>query len=166
MLTYPQCYAAVADRLAAMRDCLIVDVGSWTIDIMEVRDGVPVESHCETFTESLVSVLQNVRSESSALLKKEIPEHKIIEYIRGNRKELPRKYQNLMDAALGRFAARIEGILKENGHDTEFAEVIYVGGGAAVMKNYGRYGSNTRFIEDIRANARGYEYIAAQVCKG
>ena len=45
VLAFPQCYAAVADRLGSMKgEYLIVDVGSWTIDIMHVKDGVPVES--------------------------------------------------------------------------------------------------------------------------
>ena len=66
VLAFPQCYAAVADRLGSMKgEYLIVDVGSWTIDIMHVKDGVPVESKCETFTESMISVIQEIKSRSS-----------------------------------------------------------------------------------------------------
>lgn len=37
VLAFPQCYAAVADRLGSMKgEYLIVDVGSWTIDIMHI----------------------------------------------------------------------------------------------------------------------------------
>ena len=163
VLAFPQCYAAVVSRLPSMKECLIVDIGSWTIDIMEVKDGVPVESHCETFSESLVSVIQDIRSESSELLKKEISENRIISYIQGNTGNIPKQHQKLMDTALERFAARVEGILKENGHDTQFTDMIYVGGGAAVMKKYGRPGSNVSYITDVKANAIGYEYIAGQI---
>lgn len=163
VMAFPQCYAAVASRLPAMRECLIVDIGSWTIDIMEVQNGVPVESHCETFSESLVSVIQAIRSESSELLKKEISENRIIAYIQGDTENIPKQHQKLMDMALERFAARVEGILKENGHDTQFTDMIYVGGGAAVMKRYGRTGSNISYIVDVKANAIGYEYIAGQI---
>lgn len=163
VVAFPQCYAAVANRLPAMRECLIVDIGSWTIDIMEVQNGVPVESHCETFSESLVSVIQAIRSESSELLKKEISENRIIAYIQGDAENIPKQHRKLMDTALERFAARVEGILKENGHDTQFTDMIYVGGGAAVMKRYGRTGSNVSYIVDVKANAIGYEYIAGQI---
>lgn len=166
VLAFPQCYAAVASRLPSMKECLIVDIGSWTIDIMEVRSGVPVESHCETFSESLVSVVQNIRSESSELLKKEISESRIIAYMQGDRQGIPQKHRRLMDAALGRFAARVEGLLKENGHDTEFTDVVYVGGGAGVMKTYGKTAGNISYIPDVRANAIGYEYIANQMLQG
>ena len=38
VMAFPQCYAAVADRLGSMKgEYLIVDVGPWTIDIMHVK---------------------------------------------------------------------------------------------------------------------------------
>lgn len=163
VVAFPQCYAAVVSRLPSMKECLIVDIGSWTIDIMEVQNGVPVESHCETFSESLISVIQDIRSESSELLKKEIFESRIIAYIQGDTENIPKQHQKLMDTALERFAARVEGLLKENGHDTQFTDMIYVGGGAAVMKKYGRTGSNVTYVVDVKANAIGYEYIAGQI---
>lgn len=80
VLAFPQCYAAVADRLINMaQETLIVDVGSWTIDIMVVRNGVPIESQCETFTESMISVIQDIKSRTSELYGKEFSESKILD---------------------------------------------------------------------------------------
>lgn len=164
VLAFPQCYAAVADRLINMtQESLIVDVGSWTIDIMVVRNGVPIESKCETFTESMISVIQDIKSRTSELYGKEFFESKIMEYISNPNAQIPDKYKKLMDDAFKRFANRVEGLLKENGHDTEFSDVIYVGGGATVMKNYGKQSANIHYIEDVRANARGYEYLLRQI---
>lgn len=164
VLAFPQCYAAVADKLGDMRGkYLIVDVGSWTIDIMHVKDGVPVESKCETFTESMVSVIQEIKDKSSEKFGKEIPESIITDYISNANCNYPEKYTRLMDESLDAFAKRVEGILKENGHDTEFANIIYVGGGAKVMAAYGRHGDNISYVTDVRANAKGYEYLAGQI---
>lgn len=164
VLAFPQCYAAVADQLINMaKESLIVDVGSWTIDIMVVRNGVPIESHCETFTESMISVIQDIKSRTSELYGKEFSESKIMEYISNPNSQIPDKYKKLMDDAFKRFANRVEGLLKENGHDTEFSDVIYVGGGATVMKNYGKQSANIHYIEDVRANAIGYEYLLRQM---
>lgn len=164
VLAFPQCYAAVADQLSRMQgECLIVDVGSWTIDIMAVRKGVPIESQCETFTGSMISVIQDIKSRTSELYGKELSESKITEYVSNQNAAIPDKYKKLMDEAFQRFANRVEGILKENGHDTEFSDVVYVGGGATVMKNYGKHETNIHYIEDVRANARGYEYLVKQM---
>lgn len=164
VLAFPQCYAAVADKLGDMRgEYLIVDVGSWTIDIMNVKDGVPVESKCETFTESMVSVIQEIKGKSSEKFGKEIPENIITDYITNANCNYPEKYTRLMDESLETFVKRVEGILKENGHDTEFANIIYVGGGAKIMAAYGRRGDNISYVTDVRANAKGYEYLARQI---
>ena len=164
VLVFPQCYAAVADKLGDMKgEYLIVDVGSWTIDIMHVKDGVPVESKCETFTESMISVIQGIRSKSSELFGKEISEDVITDFISNGNGNCAEKYTRLMESELEAFAKKVEGILKENGHDTEFANIIYVGGGAKVMAAYGRRGNNIDYVVDVRANAKGYEYLARQL---
>lgn len=42
MAVFPQCYAAVVDKIPAMaKKTLIVDIGSWTIDIMPVINKSP-----------------------------------------------------------------------------------------------------------------------------
>lgn len=47
---FPQCYAAVADRIAGFsKKTLIVDIGSWTIDIMPVINKAPDESNCDGY---------------------------------------------------------------------------------------------------------------------
>ena len=164
VMTFPQCYAAVADRLGSMKgEHLIVDVGSWTIDIMHVKDGVPVESKCETFTESMISVIQEIKSRSSEVFGKEISENVITDYISNFGSNYPEKYARIMDEALEKFVARVEGILKENGHDTEFTNIIYVGGGAKVMERFGKHGDNISYVTDVRANAKGYEFLAKQM---
>lgn len=43
----------------------------------------------------------------------------------------------------------------------ELTPIIFVGGGAGVMKRYGGMNQNNiSYIDDVRANARGYEYLA------
>ena len=54
VVVFPQCYAAVADRLPSFaKKTLVVDIGSWTIDIMPVIDRAPDESHCATIRKQL-----------------------------------------------------------------------------------------------------------------
>jgi len=44
--------------------------------------------------------------------------------------------------------------------------VVYVGGGAGVMKRFGSVtGRHIMHIEDVKANALGYEYLAHQQLK-
>ena len=44
---FPQCYAAVADRMRTLpKRVVVVDIGSWTIDIMPIENMAPNEAEC------------------------------------------------------------------------------------------------------------------------
>nr|WP_308545424.1 ParM/StbA family protein [uncultured Lachnoclostridium sp.] len=53
---FPQCYAAVADRLGSFRrEVLVVDIGSWTIDIMPISNQKPDIEQCVTIPQGLIT---------------------------------------------------------------------------------------------------------------
>ena len=65
---FPQCYAAVADKLQTFnKKTLIVDIGSWTIDIMPVVDKVPDESKCVTIPKGLITCMRRKRNSPRAI---------------------------------------------------------------------------------------------------
>ena len=41
--------------------------------------------------------------------------------------------------------------------------IIYVGGGAKAMERFGKHGDNISYVTDVRANAKGYEFLAKQM---
>lgn len=52
---YLQCYGAVADKMADFSQKeLVVDIGSWTIDIVPIINHSPDESLCVTIPEGIV----------------------------------------------------------------------------------------------------------------
>ena len=76
------------------------------------------------------------------------------------------KMVQIVREELAVFAKGIEAVLKEHGFDPEMTPVVYVGGGAGVMKRFGSVtGRHIMHIEDVKANALGYEYLAHQQLK-
>lgn len=57
----------------------------------------------------------------------------------------------------------MQEILKENGHSLALSNIIYVGGGAGIMREYGSHGLNISYLEDVNANATGYEFLAERM---
>ena len=54
---FPQCYAAVADRMKTLpKRVVVVDIGSWTIDIMPIANSAPNEAECITIREGLMKI--------------------------------------------------------------------------------------------------------------
>ena len=54
--------------------------------------------------------------------------------------------------------------LSERGYSLDYINIIYVGGGALMAKDYaGKYRSHTAYDCDLCANAKGYEFLASQM---
>ena len=67
---------------------------------------------------------------------------------------------------LNLFAEQVEGKRKENGYNPVITPIIYCGGGAVVMRIYGKtVGEHICYMEDVKANAIGYEFIATAMYK-
>ena len=64
---FPQCYAAVVDKIPTMaKKTLIVDIGSWTIDIMPVINKSPDESKCVTIPKGLITCMRSINEQCVA----------------------------------------------------------------------------------------------------
>jgi plasmid segregation protein ParM len=162
---YPQCYAAIANRLGSMNgEYVVCDIGSWTIDIISLVDGVPQEKKCQTFDKAMINMMQEISKECIACEGESLSEKKIAEYIKNPQTTvIPTSYEKIVCREFMKFAKNVEGILKENGHSLALSNIIYVGGGASIMREYGHRGNNISYLDDVTANAKGYEYLAERM---
>ena len=164
---YPQCYAAVADRLGKLPgELLIVDIGSKTVDIIHTRKHIPVESDCITIPSALIQCMANINNVIYRKTNRTLTEEQIQQVMMYGNAPYSDKMVQIVKEELEVFAKGIEAALKEHGFDTEMTPVVYVGGGAGVMKRFGSVtGRHIMHIEDVKANALGYEYLAYQQLK-
>lgn len=159
---FPQCYAAVADRMKTLpKRVVVVDIGSWTIDIMPIEDSAPNEAECITIREGLIKCMRTINEECMRQYGKELSEEDIQEIMRtGKHEKLPQKYRTIVEECLRAYVDKVYNILLEHGYNLEVTEIVFVGGGANVVKRFGNYdGNNIQYIEDVKANAKGYEYL-------
>lgn len=158
---FPQCYAAVADRIKTLPErAVIVDIGSWTIDIMPIRQFYPDESECTTIPQGLIRCMREINEQCVRKIGQEIDDNVIQEIMAGGKGKVPGKYMEIIEGCLRDFVEKVYNTLKEHGYNLDITPIIFVGGGATVMKLYGNStGANIRYIEDVRANAKGYEYL-------
>ena len=164
---YPQCYAAVADRLGKLpAELLIVDIGSKTVDIIHTRKHIPVESDCITIPSALIQCMANINNVIYRKTNRILTEEQIQQVMMYGNAPYSDKMVQIVREELAVFAKGIEAALKEHGFDPEMTPVVYVGGGAGVMKRFGSVtGRHIMHIEDVKANALGYEYLAYQQLK-
>lgn len=159
---FPQCYAAVADKLQTFnKKTLIVDIGSWTIDIMPVVDKVPDESKCVTIPKGLITCMRTINEQCVRQLNGELDESFIQDIMRTGRCEIDRKYFEIAKTEIEDFCEKVYNSIREYGYNLSTTPIVFVGGGASVMKQFGGLSQNNiTYILDVRANARGYEQLA------
>lgn len=158
---FPQCYAAVADRIAALPGrVVVVDIGSWTVDIMPIMDRKPEEQECVTSPQGLIRCMREINEECVRQLGQEL-EESVIQQVMVGKGSLPDHYMGIVQGHLHGFVEKIYHMVKEHGYNLDVTPIVFVGGGASVMKKFGtQKGANIQYIEDIRANAKGYEQLA------
>lgn len=159
---YPQCYPAVIDRLPVLgAKAVVVDIGSWTIDIVPILNRKPDESGVCSIPQGIITCMRAINKECMRQFGEQIDESEITQYMITRKTMLPDAYQKIMDAEFNRFIQVVLGSLREEQVSLMTTPVIYVGGGAVLMKNFGdlMFG-HSGFNTDVRANAIGYETLA------
>ena len=165
VIACPQCYSAVASRLGNMKgDYLIVDIGSKTTDVVYVQNGFPVESKSVTIEKAMVKWIKEIQHEMKVQTGKEIPEQEVMKVALKEESNLPTVYAELIRGMLREKIHSLELELVERGYSLEYINIIYVGGGVLIAKDYaGKYRSHTAYDCDLCANAKGYEFLARQL---
>ena len=164
VIVCPQCYSAIASRLGNMKgDYLVVDIGSKTTDVVYVQNGLPIESKSITIEKAMVKWIKEIQREMKVQTGKDIPEHEIMKIALKEDSNLPGAYAELIRGMLREKMHSLELELAERGYSMEYINLIYVGGGALLARDYaGKYRSHTAYDCDLCANAKGYEFLARQ----
>ena len=91
---YPQCYAAVSDKLRFFDNkVLVVDIGSWTVDIMPIINSNPDESICVTKPAGIITCIQQINKECVRQLNAEVDEYDIQKVMMKGGVHLPKNYR-------------------------------------------------------------------------
>lgn len=137
---YPQCYAAVAGMLPTFgKKALVIDVGSWTVDSMLIVNKKPDNSKCDTQNEGLIKCMRAINRISVQLKNRKLDESDIQDYFMTGKTELPSDYKEIMDMQIQEFVDKVCAYQMECGYNFDMLPIYFVGGGAIVMKNFGKY---------------------------
>ena len=161
---YAQCYAAIANRMGDMNRLRCVDLGSWTMDVLSVKDKIPMDKDAYTYEVGLITAIERIKKDGLPKVYCEILEEDITDYIKGNVAGVNAEFIPIIEKGLREYADIVEAKLREIKVDLKHENIVYVGGGASVMKKYGRTkGSNIQYVTDVKANAIGYRYLADNI---
>ena len=134
------------------------------MDILPMDGTVPDMTSTASLNEGVITAFNKINEEIRRLFGNDIPESIIQKVMQNKAVTLPDKYLVVIKELLKEYARNIQTKIEELKFNTEITSIIFVGGGASIIKNYGMsYFKNARIKCDVHANAKGYEYIAKEM---
>lgn len=161
IIVSPQGYAAVVPMLSSLQEELVlVDIGTWTIDILPLKNNIPIQDKTDSLNEGIKTLIDSANKELRGAFGNGIPSNQIQKVILKNNSTLNAEYKNIVEKEIRKYAEHIVGILGGM-FNTDITSFVFIGGGASVIKNYGiDLVRNGVVIPEINVNAVGYEFIA------
>ena len=170
VVVMPQGYSAVAANLGTMRHepvVHIIDIGSWTTDTVTLKEGRPDGASQHSYQAGVIKCIGGIREKIQAEFGRSYSPEQIENVLWSKQAMMPTDVKDAIKNAARDWATQFLGILQEGGFDPTTAPTYFLGGGAQLLANYyqdpyGRDMSHVTYLDDISANAVGYETLLGQ----
>lgn len=165
VLSYPQAFAAAVTQYSTLKAhsvAYIIDIGGFTIDVLKLRYGRPDLEVVESFEKGVITLYNSIASKCNSQYARILEECEIDEVIRNQPTVLPGEVQQLIRSMTADFLAEFYNFLRERGIDVSTSKCVFAGGGSLLLRSMIERGNKVAFpifIEDIHANAIGYEVL-------
>lgn len=158
---FPQGYAGVVNYIKSFKKlALVIDIGSWTVDVLPLTDGKPDISRCKSLPLGTITFMQTINESLRSSFNGEADEILLKDVmIHGTSHDLPPKYLNLIRDGLHKYVDDLMGQLRALQFNLDTTQLIFIGGGATIIKHFldtNKY-PNASIIDDVHINAKGYE---------
>lgn len=169
---FPQAYAAaipVYQKVRQYPKTTIIDIGGFTADYLIMKNGEPDLAACDSLENGVITLYNRIKAKVNADLDMLLDESDIDAVL----KEQPTEYDDtvirIIQEQAQAFIDDLFGKLRERMIDLRSGKTVFVGGGSVLLKkqieNSSKVGS-ALFVENISANARGYELLYQASCGG
>jgi len=166
---YPQGYSAIITKLTQIKEPVIIcDIGSWTVDVMQLNEkGVPEIGSCVSLEYGVSHLLSDIQKDVFANHDNNIKESLIENVLKGTPNRVSADIVKTIDVKAKEYTREIRNRLIKNGFDIDNNRLIYIGGGANIVSKYSEKKIDKEdVIGNVCANAIGYELITKQKLNG
>lgn len=159
---YPQGYAAIASTASSMKGVnLIADIGNGTMNVLYITNGKPVSGKMFTEKYGTYQCTLAIRESFMRQTQRELNDAIIDEILCTGTADIAEDDLAIIRTTAEAYVADIFRRLREHGYDDKTMTLHITGGGGCLVRNF-YHGdlSRTKFVTDICAAAKGYEYLA------
>lgn len=163
---FPQGFPMIATELGntGKDELSVVDIGSRTIDVLTFLHGKPLYDKCFSIDrKGTLDCIEVIRKYYLAEFQENVDEEIIQNIFQNKKVALPEQNVKFIKKLVKIYINDVMKQLEAKGINYN---VVYCGGGASVLKNYGKEIDPSSVIkDDIYGNARGYETLAFNIIK-
>ena len=173
---FPQCYAAVVDKIPTMaKKTLIVDIGSWTIDIMPVINKSPDESKCVTIPKGLITCMRSINEQCVRQLNGEVDESEIQNIMRYGRSDIDDEYFAIIKAEIEDFVDKVYNSIREFGYNLKTIDIVCEWNYELILdaeahrsdpKDFNDYNEYQSKYESLKADEKRLDRLFDKTCYG
>lgn len=162
---YPQSYSAavtIMEDLTNVPLALIVDVGGMTADYLRLKKGEGDLTVCDSLENGVIMLYNKVISKIQAERDLLLSEEEIDAILSGKKLQGMETVAPLVERCAREFVSDLLSALRERQLELRGGPVIFVGGGSTLLRRQIMASGKVAqpiFLEDIRANAKGYERL-------
>lgn len=159
---YPQGYSAVVPFASTLKSVgVVADIGNGTMNTLYLVNGRPQSGKMFTEKFGTYQCTLAIREGFMRETRRELNDFIIDEVLRTGTADIPVSDLNIIKAIAQEYVADIFRRLREHKYDENTMKLYVCGGGGCLIKNfYQGCLERVKFIGDICAAAKGYEYIA------
>ena len=159
---YPQGYAAIASFATTLKGVnLIADIGNGTMNTLYMINGKPQQGKMFTEKFGTYQCTLAVREAFMQKTQREINDAIIDEVLITGTANIAPADLKIIKSVAAEYVRDIFRRLREHGYDENTMTLYVTGGGGCLVKNFYKFSTDrVKFVEDICAAAKGYEYLA------
>lgn len=159
---YPQGYAAVAEFGSTMSGVnMVADIGNGTMNVLYMIDGRPQLGKMFTEKFGTYQCTLAVRELFMQKTQREVSDYIIDEVLCEGTVNIVQSDMKIIKSAVSDYVKDIFRRLREHGYDENTMTLYVTGGGGCLVKNFYKFDKErVKFVDDICAAAKGFEYMA------
>ena len=162
---FPQDYAAamtIYPKISEFNKVVTVDIGGFTADYLMMRSGRADLAVCDSLENGVIVLYNQIRTKANSEFDILLDETDIDSILGGKSGIYAPEVSALVERMAQGFVNDLTNGLRERMLDLSSGRVVFVGGGAVLLRrqieNSGKV-RNALFVEDVSANAKGYEFL-------
>ena len=140
----------------------MIDIGGFTVDYVRLRNGVPDMAACDSLESGVIVLYNQIKAKVNAELDVLLDEEEIDQILRGNVDGMDLEVAERVERGAQEFVNDLLSGLRERMLELKSGKVIFTGGGAILLRRQieasGKIEESV-FVEDINANAKGYDLL-------